>query len=159
MSVYWITGLSGAGKTTLATALVKILRNNNEGASVIHLDGDQMREWIAPVMSSSQGAGIDHAVSHGGMPAFQRSSRLALAQVYCRVVKGLASQGCIVVVSTISMFEEIFRWNRANLDDYFEIYLDMDIKDLVRQDARGVYSSAGGEVAGLELQVDIPKKG
>ena len=39
---YWITGLSGSGKTTMATLLVKYLRNKKK--QVIQLDGDELRQ-------------------------------------------------------------------------------------------------------------------
>ena len=37
-TVYWLTGLSGAGKTTVGFELVKILEN--QGKNVVRLDGD-----------------------------------------------------------------------------------------------------------------------
>ena len=41
-TVYWLTGLSGAGKTTVGFELVKILEN--QGKDVVRLDGDLLRE-------------------------------------------------------------------------------------------------------------------
>ena len=41
-SVFWITGLSGAGKTTIGRVLYQHLRRKN--ASVVFLDGDLLRE-------------------------------------------------------------------------------------------------------------------
>ena len=40
-SVIWITGISGAGKTTLANAVAKYFINNNK--KILRLDGDQLR--------------------------------------------------------------------------------------------------------------------
>ena len=42
--VYWITGLSGSGKTTVAKEFIKLL--NNIGHKCINIDGDELRKII-----------------------------------------------------------------------------------------------------------------
>lgn len=136
--VIWITGLSGAGKTTLARAL---------GARLPHavlLDGDDLRAVLG-------------ATSSG----FDRAGRLALAQTYARLCKLLADQGHTVVIATISLFHEIHAWNRENLPGYLEVFLDVP-EDVRRQrDPKGLYAAAqAGNVrhmAGAETTVDFPQ--
>jgi len=144
--VFWITGLSGAGKTTLALELVKRLRS--EGFPVIFLDGDELREVF--------GAASFNKKNHG------REGRLALAMQYAHLCRVLAGQGFTVVIATISLFREVHQWNRQNLPGYFEIYLKVPIKELRRRDSKGIYKKFdAGEiqnVAGLDLQVDEPEK-
>jgi adenylylsulfate kinase len=144
--VFWITGLSGAGKTTLALELVKRLRS--EGVPVIFLDGDKLREVF--------GAASFNEKNHG------REGRLALAMQYVHLCRVLAGQGFTVVIATISLFREVHQWNRQNLPGYFEIYLKVPIEELRRRDSKGIYKKFdAGEiqnVAGLDLQVDEPIK-
>ena len=144
--VLWITGLSGAGKTTLALELVKRLRS--EGFPVIFLDGDELREVF--------GAASFNEKNHG------REGRLALAMQYAHLCRVLAGQGFTVVIATISLFREVHQWNRQNLPGYFEIFLKVPIEELRRRDSKGIYKKfAAGEiqnVAGLDLQVDEPEK-
>ena len=144
--VFWITGLSGAGKTTLALELVKRLRS--EGFPVIFLDGDELREVF--------GAASFNEKNHG------REGRLALAMQYAHLCRVLAGQGFTVVIATISLFREVHQWNRQNLPGYFEIYLKVPIEELRRRDSKGIYKKFdAGEiqnVAGLDLQVDEPAK-
>jgi adenylylsulfate kinase len=58
------------------------------------------------------------------------------------------------------MLSEIYEWNRNNLENYFEIYLDVPMSELRSRDQKGIYSSfEKGEinnVMGLDLEVDIP---
>jgi adenylylsulfate kinase-like enzyme len=142
--VYWLTGLSGAGKTTLAAELAVRLRERGE--SVVVLDGDELREVF--------GAAATNSKNHG------RNGRLALAFQYAHLCRVIASQGLTVVIATISLFKEIHAWNREHLPGYFEIYLKVPIEELRRRDPKGIYKrfDAGEltDVAGLDLPIDEP---
>jgi adenylylsulfate kinase-like enzyme len=144
MGVVWITGLSGAGKSTLALELAARLRR--DGKQVVLLDGDELREVF--------GAAASNALNHG------REGRLALSMQYARLCRVLAAQGMVVVIATISMFREVYDWNRANLFGYFEVYLKVPVDELRRRDPKGIYRrfDAGEltDVAGLDLPIDEP---
>lgn len=139
--VLWITGLSGSGKSTIATATAEILRANGEHPVV--LDGDAVRAAIA-----------DSKTGH------DVTSRLANAYRISRLAQLLAEQGQTVIVPTMSLFHEIHEWNRAHLPNYFESWVDVDWTELCQRDARGLYSRAArGEVknvAGFDLEYDRP---
>jgi len=143
--IIWITGLSGAGKTTLANELVRRLRE--QGEPVIMLDGDELREVF--------GAAAANAQNHG------REGRLALAMQYAHLCRIIAAQGVTVVIATISLFREVHEWNRANLPGYFEVYLKVPVEELRRRDPKGIYHRFdAGElthVAGLDLPIDEPE--
>ena len=142
--VIWITGLSGAGKTSLAKLLTFRLRQ--AGESVIMLDGDSIRELIA-----------NDETAH-----FSRAARLKNALLYAKLCKLISSQGHTVVMATISMFQEIYDWNRKNQGRYFEVYLKTTLPELRRRDKNHIYShfEAGKikNVAGLDIEIDEPTK-
>ncbi len=140
--VYWITGLSGAGKTTLGKILFSKIQKSE--FPVVMLDGDDMRVVLG--------------VESGSL--YSREERLLLARKYSRLTKLLSEQGLNVVVTTISMFEEVYEWNRENIEKYVEIFLDVPIDELRKRDVKGVYdgeTSSDTQVAGLSLKVDEPK--
>ena len=143
--VFWVTGLSGAGKTTFATELVNRFRSR--GDCVIMLDGDELRE----VFGSAQAGTVNHG----------REKRLALAEQYAHLCRIIASQGITVVIATISLFREIHEWNREHLPNYFEIYLKVPIEELRRRDPKGIYRRFDEgqitDVAGLDLEIDEPE--
>ncbi len=144
-AVIWITGLSGVGKSTLASELVERLRATS--VAVVMLDGDELREVF--------GATAANAQNHG------RAGRLALAMQYAHLCRVIAVQGFTVVIATISLFREVHEWNRANLPDYFEVYLKVPLDELRRRDPKGIYRRFdAGElihVAGLDLPIDEPE--
>lgn len=139
-NVFWITGLSAAGKTTLAHLVTNHLRA--AGRSVVMLDGDDLREALATT------------TEHG------REARLTLAFKYARLARMIAVQGVTVVVGTVALFKEIHAWNREHQPGYFEVYLKVPLEELRRRDPKGIYRryDAGElhDVAGLDLQVDEP---
>lgn len=142
--VIWITGLSGAGKSTLAIELVKKLRS--DGKSVVFLDGDDLRE----VFGSARYKAGNHGVE----------KRRALAMQYAYLCKLIASQGIIVVIATISLFQDVLSWNRINLPSYFEVYLKVPVSKLRLRDPKDIYRrfDAGEltDVAGLDLLIEEP---
>ncbi len=135
--VFWITGLSGAGKTTLGRELCSRLRA--EGRPVTFLDGDALRSAIAEDLGHSEGDRRRSAM---------RNARL------CRL---LAEQGTDVVCATISLFHQVQRWNRENIPCYREIYLRVPVDELRRRDSKGIYAGAQRDVVGIDVPAEAPK--
>lgn len=140
--VIWITGLSGAGKTTAGRIVHRMLLDR--GRLSIFLDGDELR---AVFPSGDQ---------------FDRDSRLALALSYGKLCRLLALQGYTVVCATISMRREVYRWNRANLPGYIEVFLDADAETRRQRDPKRYYAliERGGitDFAGSDQSVDWPEE-
>ena len=134
--VYWLTGLSGAGKTTIGRLWYEELKKSGE--KVVLLDGDELR-----------------AVFGGGF-GFTAEPRLKLGMSYGRLCALLAAQGFTVVCCTISMFHSVRAWNRANIPGYYEVYIQASMDTLRQRDQKGLYSRNAENVAGVGLQVEMP---
>ncbi|TQR32965.1 adenylyl-sulfate kinase [Campylobacter sp. MIT 99-7217] len=139
-SVIWLTGLAGSGKSFLAEKICEKLRAEFE--NVIYLDGDELRELL-------------------GHFEYDKKGRLEISYKRAKFAKFLSDQGMIVIVSAISMFDEIYSFNRKNLKNYFEIYVKCDFDELIKRDKKGLYSAAlKGEiknVVGVDIKFDEPK--
>ena len=129
----WITGLSGAGKTTLAKALQQKL------PGALLLDGDELREAL----------GADGR-------SFDVQSRKRLAQTYARLAGLLACQGATVIVATISLFHDLHAWNREHLPGYVEVFLDVPEAVRRQRDPKGLYAARVPNMAGTGVQVELP---
>jgi adenylylsulfate kinase len=136
---YWITGLSATGKTTLSKLLVDSFRAS--GKVVVHLDGDELRQVLSD-------------------EAYTREERIALGMRYSKLCRLLINQGIDVVISVIGLFKELHRWNKENIPNYIEIFIDTPLEELKKRDPKDIYKRfASGEiknVAGLDLKVDFP---
>ena len=139
--VWWITGLSGAGKTTIGTLLFDKFRE--EKPNVFRLDGD-----IGRIAYNDK---IGYTWEERKEGAFRNS----------RVCKMIADQGIDVICCTVSMYDEVRQWNRDNLKYYHEIYLDVPMDVLMKRDQKGLYSGAKGgktkDVVGVNQKVELPK--
>jgi adenylylsulfate kinase-like enzyme len=141
--VIWITGLSGAGKSTIARKMQELLRA--AGADAVVLDGDDVRRAVD-----------DPHCGH------DRASRLTNAYRVCRLAKVIGEQGVPVIVATMSLFHEIHDWNAANLPGYFEVFLRVPVGILRERDPKGLYQRAdhGAErdVGGVDLEIEEPRR-
>jgi adenylylsulfate kinase len=133
--VIWITGLSGAGKTTLCRALWQALKP--ECPQLVCLDGDAVR------------AAFGHDLG------YREADRRTQIQRMQRLAQLLADQGLVVLVAALYAHPELLAWNRKNLRAYFEIYLKASTDTLRRRDAKGLYREATAGMRPHVVGVDI----
>ncbi len=139
-NLYWFTGLSGAGKTTIGTMFY--FRLKEKVSNIVYLDGDALREIF------------------GDTQQYSPSERKNLAMSYSKICKMLTEQGIDVVIATISMFHEVREWNRENIENYNEIYIKVPMEVLIARDQKNLYSRAlRGEienVMGIDVEAEEP---
>lgn len=137
----WITGLSGSGKTTIGKAVYTQLKNKY--INTIFLDGDTFREIL--------GNDLTHTPK----------DRLENAKRIHRMCKFLVSQDINVVCATMSLYKEIHDLNRKEITNYFEIFVECNMDELIRRDQKGLYSKAlkgeRDDIVGVNLPYDMPK--
>lgn len=135
-SVYFFTGLSGAGKTTIGSLFHRRLKATKP--NVVLLDGDEIR------------------VAFGEDVGYTQAERLRWAGRIFRVCRLLSGQGVDVVVCSIAMYESVRQWNRENIPNYKEIYIKVSKETLMRRNQKGLYT-AGKNVVGIDLPFDEPQ--
>ena len=134
-TVYWLTGLAGAGKTSVGKLLYDDFKKLNN--TVVFLDGDELRSVF--------GKNSNHTVDDRKKLAFQ----------YAGLCRMLARQDIDVICATISMFHAVHAWNRKNIINYVEIYLKVPMEVLIARDQKQLYSRARkGQVENV-MGVDI----
>lgn len=135
-TVYFFTGLAGAGKTTIGGLFYQKLRERK--CNVFLADGDQTRSIF-------------------GRSGYSTEARKDAARRGFRLWRELAEQGIDVVVCSIAMYDEIRIWNRENIENYKEIYIKVTRDTLYRRDQKHLYSSGRKEVVGVDLPYDEPQ--
>jgi adenylyl-sulfate kinase len=128
--VVWLTGLSAAGKSTIARIVGDELERR--GLLVDRLDGDVVREHLS--------AGL-------GFSKEDRDTNIARIGW---VASRLARAGAVVVVSAISPYEEMRRHARSLVEQhspFVEIYVATSLEECARRDPKGLYAAAfAGEI-------------
>ena len=135
-TVYFFTGLAGAGKTTIGGLFYQKLKAQKP--NVFLADGDQTRSIF-------------------GRSGYSTEARKDAARRGFRLWRELAEQGIDVVVCSIAMYDEIRNWNRENIENYKEIYIRVTRETLYHRDQKQLYSSGRKEVVGVDLPYDEPQ--
>jgi adenylylsulfate kinase len=126
----WFTGLSGAGKTTIAEIVGPELERR--GRVVEYLDGDAVRQHL------SKGLG------------FSKEDRDTNIERVGWVASRLTRQGGAVIVSAISPYEETRRKARDMIEEFgqfVEVHVDASVETCAERDVKGLYAKAfAGEI-------------
>ena len=138
--VIWLCGLAGSGKSTIGKALYESLRG--EIPNLVYLDGDEFRDLL-------------------GHYDYDKQSRIECALKRADFAHFLSAQGLVVVVTTISLFREIYNYNRKRLQNYLEVYVECPLEELKKRDQKGLYSGALSgviqNVVGVDIAFDEPR--
>jgi bifunctional enzyme CysN/CysC len=123
-SIVWFTGLSGAGKSTIANRLEQRLAAN--GSHTMLLDGDNVRH------------GLNRDLGFTDTDRVENIRRLG------EVAKLMADAGLIVICAFISPFRADRRMAReiAGTHEFIEVFVDTPIEECIRRDPKGLYAKA-----------------
>lgn len=137
-TLYFFTGLAGAGKTTIGGLFYERLKQRKPDAILI--DGHVARE---------------QAVASGAPRDYSLAARLAGARNTFRHCKDMTDRGIDIVCCSMSLFDEVRKWNRENIENYKEIYIRVDM-EVLRKRRVELYSGREPQVVGMDLSWDEP---
>ena len=143
-AVLWFTGLSGAGKSTIANLVEAGL--HARGVHTILLDGDNVRHGLNKDLG------------------FTETDRVENIRRIGEVAKLMAEAGLVVLCSFISPFKAERRMVRELLDEgeFLEVFVDAPIDVCIARDPKGLYKRAlAGEIknfTGVDQAYEAPEK-
>jgi adenylyl-sulfate kinase len=140
--VLWFTGLSGAGKTTLATTVQRELQSR--GVVCLLLDGDTLRQGLSRDLS------------------FTPTDRTENIRRTTEVAHLAFTQGYTVLVSLISPYQSdrALARDRFPIGSFYEIHIDCPLPICAERDPKGLYAQAQRgeltEFTGISAPYDLP---
>ena len=139
--VLWFTGLSGSGKSTIATRVHEALEQ--QGTDVEYIDGDALRE-VFPNTGFTRAEREEHLRRTGYM-----ASRLA-------------AHGVTVIASFVSPYRESREFIRRLCPAFVEIFVATPLDECERRDVKGLYARARrGEIrnfTGIDDPFEVPER-
>lgn len=135
--VFWITGLSGSGKSTVAKNIKKNI-SNKYGTTVL-INGDKLRDIFK-------------------LRGYSKKERLDIGISYSKISKLLTNNKVNIIIATVGLFHELHNYNRKTLHNYVEIFLQCKIQKLIKEKKKFFYKTKTKNVWGIDIQPEFPKK-
>lgn len=120
--ILWLTGLSGAGKSTISNALIPILESS--GKKVELLDGDVVRTHLSKGLT------------------FSREDRDVNVRRIGWVADLVARHGGVALVAAISPFREVRDEIKRTYANVIEVYVNASVEECAKRDVKGLYAKA-----------------
>ena len=134
--LFWITGLSGSGKTAIAERI----RGNisNKYGTTVAVSGDNLRKIF-------------------NYKKFSKKDRLAYALSYGKFCKYITDKKINIIFSTVSLFNKVRKWNKSNIKNYIEIYIQSDINKIIEKKNKFFYKGNYKNIVGKSIKPEFPQ--
>lgn len=134
--LFWITGLSGSGKTSLAKKIFPYIVS--KCGPTIHLDGDTLRNIL-------------------NLHGYSYNDRVSISEKYCKILKLLTDQGINVVISLVCLIEKPRLWNKKNIKKYIEIYIKSNLNKIIKKNKKKRIYKSKKNIVGIDIKPEFPK--
>ena len=135
--LFWITGLSGSGKTRIAKRIIGEI-TKSYGKTIV-LSGDDIRNIFK-------------------LKGYSYKDRLDTVFKYCKLAKKITSQNVNVIFAVIGMMEKLRNWNRKKQSNYVEIFIKSDLKKIIKAKKKKLYHKKTSKIVGIDIKPEFPKK-
>ena len=134
--VFWITGLSGAGKTSIANLIKKDV--SKKFGPTILINGDDIRRIFS-------------------FESYSSKDREKLAKCYSKFCKEISGQNMNIIFTVVGLFKKIHTYNRKNITNYIEIFIKSDVKKIINLKKKYIYKYKKN-IVGLDIKPEYPEK-
>tara|TARA_B100001248_G_C27390376_1_gene462047 strand:+ start:1527 stop:2057 length:531 start_codon:yes stop_codon:yes gene_type:complete len=136
--LFWITGLSGSGKTTIAKKIKKDIEKLY-GPTLL-VSGDDIRKIF-------------------DFKKYTAEERKTLVFKYCKFSKFITNQKINIIFAAVGMMDSVRDWLKKNILNYIEIYIKADLKKIIKAKKKKIYHKKNiGDIVGVDIKPEFPKK-
>ena len=136
--LFWITGLSGSGKTEISKLIYKFI--NDKYGKTLLISGDDIRDIF-------------------DIKKYNKKERLDLGKKYTLLAKHITDQKINVIFAVVGLFDELRKFNRKIVDNYIEIYIQADLNKIIKYNKKPLFRKKNiGKIWGINLKAEYPKK-
>lgn len=134
--LFWITGLSGAGKTSISNKIYNTIKKKY--GKTFYVNGDEMRKIL-------------------DLKSYKNSDRKKGGIKYSKLFKKITDQKINVLFAGMALFDDVRLWNKKNIKNYLEIYIQTNIRSIMKKKYTKIYKQKTNLV-GIDIKPEFPKK-
>ena len=135
--LFWITGLSGCGKTTIAKKIAsKISRLYGP---TLNLSGDDFRKTFK-------------------LYKYSHKERIKNLWKYHNFCKLITDKKINIIFSIMGLYNSARNWNRKNIDNYVEIYIEANMNKIINSKQKERHLKIKKNIVGLNINAELTKK-
>jgi adenylylsulfate kinase len=135
--VFWITGISGSGKSTISKGIIKFIKKKF-GPTII-LSGDNLRTIF-------------------DLDKYDRNYRMQIGRQYTKLLRLIIANKINVLFSVVGLFHKLHKYNRLQLKNYIEILIDANFKTTMLRKQKIFYKRKIKNVWGKDIKPEYPNK-
>ena len=133
--LFWITGLSGSGKSSIAKEIWPTVKKIY-GPTIL-VNGDNMREIF-------------------NLNKYDRNSRFENSMNFSKFSEYVTNQGINIIFANIGMFHKARKRNRSRIENYIEIYLKTELRQIINRGKKKIYKRKINNIVGKDIKAELP---
>lgn len=137
--LFWITGLSGSGKTSIAHK-IKSKIQKKYGPTIV-VSGDDLRNIF-------------------NFKSYNAKERIILSKKFNKFAKFITNQNINLIFAVVGMIHSMRAWNKKNIKNYVEIYIKSDLKNIIKFKRKKIYFKKNKKesIVGINIKPEFPMK-
>lgn len=136
--LFFITGLSGSGKTSISSKLKK--RVEKKYGKTLLLTGERIRDIY-------------------NFRGFTKKDRLKLGFQNIELIDMIIKQKINVIYDAVALLKELRSKKRKKIKNYIEIFVKTDVKKIIKFNRKKkIYKNTKSNIMGIHIKPDFPKK-
>jgi adenylylsulfate kinase-like enzyme len=134
--LFWITGLSGSGKSSIANKIAPKIKKLYGPTLVIH--GDNIRKIFK-------------------LNGYTKLERLEIGEKYINLIELMINQNINVIFSVVGLFNKLRKINKKIFKNYVEIYIKTNVQEIIKKKKKKKVYNLNKNIWGLDLKPEFPR--
>ena len=134
--LFWITGLSGSGKTSIAKKIKKEIEDHF-GPTIL-ISGDDVRNIF-------------------NLKGYSYKQRYETVMKYCKLSCFLTNQNINVIFAVVGLMDKVREFNKKNNKNYIEVFIKADLKKIIKRKNKKIYFKESKDIVGIDIKPEFPK--
>tara|TARA_A100000164_G_scaffold364355_1_gene382542 strand:- start:780 stop:1334 length:555 start_codon:yes stop_codon:yes gene_type:complete len=136
--VFWITGLAGSGKTSIAKKVLPFIQRRY--GPTLSFSGDELRKIL-------------------NLNKYTKKDRFKIGLTYSRICQNISDKNVNVLIDVVGLFKKLRAKNKKNIKNYVEIYIKSSLEQIIKRKKKKLYFNLKNKnkIWGSGLKPELPQ--